>query len=443
MDAHEIPDPIQWHEGLLLTPQHFQQLSLRQEASLQYVSSTIAPFYWGIRHLKIDPSSLVSGTFRVLELEAVMPDSLVVSSGLRRDSELLVDLTPFADQMKERPIPVHLAVAARETDSLTRGDIARFESVEGDPVVDENTGEGQVRIPRLRPRLSLLVTERPPRKYVSFPIAKVVYKDESFVLTDYIPPMLNVTPQSALGIMCLMAAKRLREKAVFLADQVRSPAAGSRAGLDLETETLIRSLVAPLPVLEGVLNTGVSHPFQVYLALCSVVGHLSVMGRSPLPPVLSPYIHNNLRPTFEQALNFIFRKIEEGITSSFSIHPFQYAEGVYSLNFEGEWADKRLAIGIRGQAGMPEQEIVKWGKECLIGSRRRLRSMRENRILGARRELIERDGDLVPPRGVVLFSLKPDPEYVEPDEVLQVFNGNERGGSARPAEIVLYVRNAG
>ena len=36
MNAYEIPDAIQWHEGLLLTPQHFQQMSARHEALVQY-----------------------------------------------------------------------------------------------------------------------------------------------------------------------------------------------------------------------------------------------------------------------------------------------------------------------------------------------------------------------------------------------------------------------
>src|SRR4030095_11711054 len=36
MNAYEISDAIQWHEGLLLTPQHFQQLSARHEALVQY-----------------------------------------------------------------------------------------------------------------------------------------------------------------------------------------------------------------------------------------------------------------------------------------------------------------------------------------------------------------------------------------------------------------------
>ncbi|HYY93479.1 MAG TPA: type VI secretion system baseplate subunit TssK [Pyrinomonadaceae bacterium] len=441
MDARDIPDSIQWHEGLLLTPQHFQQLSLRHEALLQYVASSIAPFNWGVRYVKIDPANLAAGTLRVLELEAVMPDGMVVSFGLRRGEELQVDLTQYAEQLKQRPLTVHLAVAAREADILTRGDIARYDSVEGEPVPDENTGEGTLRIPRLRPRLRLLVADAPPKKYVALPIARVYCRDETYTLTDFIPPALAVERQSPLGVICSWTARRLREKAMYLADQLRLPATGARVGADRETESLIRSLVASLPLLEAVLGTGASHPFIVYLALCSVAGQVSVMGRSLVPPAFAPYDHNDLRATFEPVLAYISRKVDEGVTATFTAYPFRYEEGVYSLFFEHAWAGKRLALGVRAATGASEQEVVRWGYGCVIGSRSRMRSMRESRVLGARRELIERDEDLVPPRGVVLFSLRADPEFVEPDEELQIFNAGEYGSSQRPQEIVLYVRN--
>src|SRR5436190_1813629 len=46
--AREVPGAIQWHEGMLLAPQHFQWLSLRQETLLQYHASAISPFHWGV-----------------------------------------------------------------------------------------------------------------------------------------------------------------------------------------------------------------------------------------------------------------------------------------------------------------------------------------------------------------------------------------------------------
>jgi type VI secretion system protein ImpJ len=77
--AADVPPAIQWHEGMLLAPQHFQWQSQRQEALLHYHSAAMNPFHWGVRHLRIDPVLLVDGTLRVLELEAVLPDGLVVS----------------------------------------------------------------------------------------------------------------------------------------------------------------------------------------------------------------------------------------------------------------------------------------------------------------------------------------------------------------------------
>jgi type VI secretion system protein ImpJ len=441
MRAHEIPDSIQWHEGLLLTPQHFQQLTLRHEALLQYSATAIAPFYWGVRYFKVDSTSLVGGMLRISDLEAVMPDCLVVSQGLRQDDELNLDLTPYVNEMKERPLPVYLAVPARETDSLTKGDIARYYSFRGDPVVDESTGEGQT-IPRLAPRLSLLPKEKPPGKYVSFPLLEVVFKNGSFALSDdFIPPTPMVAPSSPLGILCAMVARRVREKAMYLTEQASSPSSGGGMRLDLETRSLIRSLVTGLPSLEALLNTGVAHPFQIYLALCSMVGHLAVLGTISVPPVLAPYDHDDLRFTFDQVTKFIFRMIDEGAVSAYKVYPFRYRDGVYELTFDGTWMSKRLIIGIKGQTGMSERDVINWGQECLISSEKKLQSMRENRILGARREQIERAEDLVPPRGAVLFSMRPDPESVEPNEILQIFNKSVRSGAMRPSEIVLYVRN--
>ncbi|HEY0005635.1 MAG TPA: type VI secretion system baseplate subunit TssK, partial [Pyrinomonadaceae bacterium] len=386
---------------------------------------------------------LVAGTLRILELEAVMPDCLVVAHGLRRDEEdLQVDLTAYVNQLRDKAMPVHLAVAARDSDYITKGDLARYASVEGDPVTDENTGEGRVRIPRLRARLSLLVTETPPKKYISFPLAKVVYKNEAFALTDYIPPSPAIAAQSPLGVLCSLTARRVREKAMFLAEQARTPSAGAGLRLDLETRNLIRSLVSTLPLLEALIYTGVSHPFQIYLALCAMAGQLSTLGTSLVPPVFAPYDHNDLLFTFKQVLDFIARMLDEGITSSYKVYPFHYKDGMYELMFDGEWMNKRLVIGMRGQAGMSEKDLSSWGEECLIGSQTRLQAMRENRVLGARREQIERDEDLVPSRGSVLFALKPDREFIEPNEVLQIFNKQVRDGGPRPSEIVMYVRNA-
>jgi len=116
MNAYEIPDAIQWHEGLLLTPQHFQQMSSRHEALVQYGNLMVSPFGWGVRRFKHHAISLPAGKLRVLELEAVMPDGLVVVHGLHgpdRDGVLEIDLAAHAEQMGHNGALVHVAVPAR------------------------------------------------------------------------------------------------------------------------------------------------------------------------------------------------------------------------------------------------------------------------------------------------------------------------------------------
>src|SRR6266850_5319762 len=135
--AHELPEAIQWHEGMLLAPQHFQQLSLRQEELLAYHLRMLSPFHWGITRLKNDPVLIVNGTYRVTELEGIMPDGLIFSHSVQEGEYLEVDLMPLADQMKQRPVTVNLVVAARKLgEPPIKGDLQRYVSADGQPTVD-------------------------------------------------------------------------------------------------------------------------------------------------------------------------------------------------------------------------------------------------------------------------------------------------------------------
>ncbi len=438
--AHDVPAAIQWHEGMLLAPQHFQQLAQRQEALLHYHTAVTSPYHWGVRHLKIDPVLLVDGVFRVLELEAVLPDGLVVSHFPDDSPDLAVDLGPSVERLMAGPLPVHLAVVARRGNAARVGtEAARFESVEGDPVVDENTGDGELRVPRLKPLLRLLVTDSPPPKFVTLPLAEVTHSHESFALTPFIPPTLRVTPGSPLADLCTSLCGRLREKAVFLSEQ-GEPSSAVRVAQLIETRGLVHGLVAALPPFEALLYSGVAHPFHLYLALCGLVGHLAAVSRSLMPPVLDPYDHNDLRSSFEQARAFIEQALREGISESYATHPFYLAEGSFFLKFDPRWMNRPLVLGVRGRPGAPEGELNAWIGAAVIASKSRMPELQQKRVLGVRRKRIEADTDLVPARGVLLYTLSAEPELVVPDELLEIRNPDDPDGQTRPTEIVLYVR---
>jgi len=441
--GHEVPEQVQWHEGMLLAPQHLQQLALRQELLFHYHTSLTTPYYWGVRHLKVDPTALVDGTFRVLELEAVMRDGLVVSHLPEDGHHLTLDVSAHADRMRTRPLTVHLVVPARIRGQATsRGELARYHSTEGRPVVDENTGESELRIPRLRPRLSLLAGDEVPQKYTALPLARIAQTDEGAVRTSYVPPSLQVPVHSPLGELCSSLATRVREKAVLLAERVTSPSAASSSPQLLETRTQIHGLVAALPAFEAAIGSGVVHPFGLYLWLCSLVGQVSILSPGLVPPSLEPYDHDDPRAAFDRAREYVLKVLEEGILEAYTPYPFLEKKEVYYLRFERGWFDRRLVLGARTATGSSEEATAAWVERSLISANTKVPELRQKRILGLSRAPIEGGGELLPARGVQLFELTPDPDFVDPGEWMVVVNLDESRRQARPSELVLYVRNS-
>jgi type VI secretion system protein ImpJ len=307
-------------------------------------------------------------------------------------------------------------------------------------VVDENSGGAELRIPRLVPRLHLLAADDPPPKFVTLPIAEVTHADETFALTPWVPPGLEIARHSPLGRICSEIATRLREKAVFLAERVHSPSAAARRAWLLETQAAIHGVVAGLPHLEALVASGAAHPFPLYLALCQIVGQVAGVGSALVPPVLEPYEHDDLLATFEQARRAIFQVLDEGILETYAAYPFRAEDGAFRIDLDPAWKGRRLVIGVRTRDGVDEREVRAWIDAALIGSASRIPSLRERRIVGAPRRPIDDDRDLVAGRNRHLFDLEADPDFVALDEPLELRNLDDPAGALRPLEVLLYVR---
>lgn len=448
--ARDVPDAVQWHEGMMLAPQHFQQQAARHEQALLYHVMLAHPFHWGVVRLLVDRVALVSGMFRVLDLEAILPDGLIVSHDAASGGTLELDLTPYADAAAQATLTVHLAVPAAKGGAAAQGDLPRFQSVEGAPVADDTTGDGEMRIPRLRPRLTLLHTlghtQRPPQKYATMPIAQLVYQNEAFTLTDFVPPALAVEEQSPLGRLSADIARRAREKALFLIERAgnldRSGPGQQPMAREMQGE--IHGLVAGLPPLETLLSTGRAHPFTVYLALTTMVGHMAASGAGALPPVLSRYDHDNCLICFGEIRDYMLRMLDR-VKESFVAIPFQLDNGKFSLAIEPAWLERKLIIGVRAPVSMTEADVAAWIRNSLIASSSRVETLWEMRVMGAARRPVGADAelDIVRTRGTMLFEVENDPQYITAGQKLEIWNADGRAARIRPSEIILYVKSAG
>jgi len=423
---------------MLLAPQHFQQMSIRNEALLGYHSMMISPFHWGVRRYDYDRSLFVGGFFRVLELEAVMPDGLVVLLNGEELQDLEIDLGAYRDQMIDRPMTVYLAVPARRAGAVEVDDeLARYRSVVTTGVIDENTGEDGLEIPRLRPKMTLFPASVPSSRYVTFPLIRVACRNEIFVSEEFVPPMLRVEPTSEIGRFCNDVTGCLREKSLAMANEIRDHYFDMGPSEVLEKQSRIQSLVEPLPFLEGVLNTGASHPYMLYLALCMVVGHVATLGAAMVPPRIPEYDHNDLWQTFRGLRDLILAIVEEGTWDDFTVLAFTLRNGIFHRMMEPAWLDGPLLVGIKGGPRVSEQDATRWMDEALIGSQSVMTSLRNRRIRGAARNRYPVEKNLAT-RGLLFYEIEPDRDFIIPEEELQILNLGER--SSDIAEISLFVR---
>lgn len=441
--ARDIPDAIQWHEGMLLAPQHFQEASLRAEMLTSYHQLATHPYPWGIRHLETDPVKLAGGEFSILSLEAVLPDGLILSFDHRADPRgLSVNLEDYKDALAKGPLTLYLAVPERRPGApLTVGEDPRYRGDEGPVVTDGTTGEGEMRLPRVVPRPRLHVGDTLPDRLSGFPIARVKLEGEAFAEAEFVPAHLLITRASPIGQSCQRLATRLREKAIYLSERAGSPVGQSDQPMLIRSQLLINGLISALPPFEALLKTDRAHPFALYLSLCQIVGAMVIVGGVRIPPTLEAYDHDDPLKSFNDAIGFAVRMLDR-VSEAYTAIPFTDADDVFSLVLEEAWCEDGLIVGVRARHGMTEQEAIAWVEGALIGTESSLPDIEETRVLGAERVQLERERalDLVPTRGVVLFRIEADPEYIAPGERLLILS-RDHGKRAAPQEIVLYIRN--
>jgi len=436
-------NPIQWHEGMLLMPQHFQQMDMRMENYITYCMSHALPFFWGVINLKIDEALLTLGMFRPLELEAVMPDGFLITGLPKVQKPLEIDLLPFQDKMAASPYFIYLCVPhQRKTEEEGTGVLARYQSSFTSNIVDINTGEQGIDIPCLIPNLSLHVGTEPPAHYTALPIAQVSYNTKSFDLTEYVPPQVQIDTLSPLGKMCDQLAHRLRQKLGYLQQQVQAVSERVTKNTFFEELEGIRlKLLAGLLPFEAVLSVGKAQPFYLYQMLCGLAGYISGVKYGEIPPRFDSYNHLNIMKNYSQIIQYIEKVLDE-IEESYTAILFTLNERVFTLQLQSSWIGDRLVLGARGQPSMTTEDLLQWIKNCVIVTDKYIAIAKDDRVLGASRQLVSEvpSINLVPTKGMQLFIVEADPRFINSKGVLCLFNFSD-DDSTRPLEIVLYHSN--
>lgn len=440
MPEAQLFDRIQWHEGMFLTPQHFQQESARVDALVGWHALAGQPAAWGVRRLVVDEALLGGGLLRISLIEAIMPDGMAVryDAASAQGTRLELDLAPFAPALAQGEVPVYLVIGAARSLRLP-GQPSMFRPIDGSLVEDEVSDALAEEVPRMCANLALGAGQVPGAAYVHLQLMTVRKDNEIVVRGDYWPAQLEVRAASPISQRARELAGAIRAKALFLGAQssAHSSRLEDRLAL-LEMRQRLASLTLNLPILEATLGAPLVQPLALYLALCAQLGPLTALRPGAVPPMPLPYVHADSHAAFVHLLDALHALVGE-VSQEWRSCTFSFNDGVFALPLRAEWLGARLVVGLRGPG---ERELAGWMAGAAIGSRTVSVALRDRRVPGAARHQIEDAPELGlrASAGCTLFAIAPDAQYIVADQDLVISNGSASQHVARPQEIVLFIK---
>lgn len=387
-----LPDAVQWSEGMLLSPQHFQQNDIHAQAVLHQRLLGLSPHCWGVRQLVLDDVRLSDGLIKIIACDAVMPDGLPVL--FRADNagfQLQLDVSGKCSS-DGRPLRVFLALPPRVGASLVHStSIRRYESLPGTETLDEVTGIGDVLVERQRARLELFTEGALPADYASVPLLDVIIDSHgNIALGDFHPPMFRIGASAFLGDAGLQQKfaqlrsdmwKKFRELIGTFGDDAPEAAAvmGTEGRMHLR---VAREIAACLPLIDALLSDPLYAPAQAWQVMAQIVGRVTAIGANPRPLAMDPYNHIDCIGQFKEALEFVKRKLMLINSEWDSLAFARVSEGMFARRLP-EDSSQTVYIELRAREGQTSRDLNAWLAEARIASENLLPVLRERRLPGA------------------------------------------------------------
>ncbi|MDR0552895.1 MAG: type VI secretion system baseplate subunit TssK [Holosporales bacterium] len=443
-----IPLDINWHEGMLLSQHHFQQNDLRNAQILANQIKLLSSFHFGVRHLRFDQVTLADGLYKIYEMEAVFPDGLIFSYF---PGETHNDLRPLEIDAKsvmkddENEITVYIVIAeSQDGTSPILSNPARYYSVDGTYIKDDNILDNEVKIPRLFPAAFLNAREIPDF-CVGFPLTKIIRLDGVYQVKNWTPPCFFIAKTFPMWNRALKLTLSIREKATFLSDKLKNQTGSANAVTG--TEQILKQLLMVLPKLEALVYSDQIRPYDLYEELAYVLGMVSVIRPTEMIPVMHPYNHYDIDASIYQIVSLIehyIATIDKGFTTivtnkkdRFFFHKITEKDIDLCKKY-----NKKIYIGVKGVNRTAYHDTEIWMNNAIIVSDFAIEDVRERRVKGAKRTVASEDmiSKIMPGSGVMLFEVTINSEYIRSDQNLHIFNPGDTS-ETRPLEIMLYIPN--
>ncbi|XCN73052.1 MAG: type VI secretion system baseplate subunit TssK [Candidatus Electrothrix aestuarii] len=358
-----VPEqPIFWHQGLFLQPQHFQHLDRYQQSLLYPTQFCLQPYFWGIQNIEINEAALLNRVVELTAFEAIFQDGTWVVLG----KNAVLPSRSFADHeavfIEDETFPLYIGLkhwdrfrpnVASEGEHAPEG--IRYQK-DIDPVECEDLYEGgpAASMYLLSHRLELFWKDELPDKdeYLLLPVGRLRTKGEEVRFSGrFIPPIFMLQGSPRL----LQIAKQIREhiQARCRILETYKPA-GSHAYKNMALENLnylsaLKSLNRYLTLLQHFIETPRVHPWTLYAVLRQFIGELSTfsdrmnaLGQLRDGTTLLPaYDHLDLETCFNESLQLIGELLEGIVMGAENIISLTRKDDTFSCEIPPETLQQR------------------------------------------------------------------------------------------------------
>jgi type VI secretion system protein ImpJ len=415
------PQRVIWTEGLLMTPQHMQQLDRFHEGRVDVRLDAVESENWGVLACELDMPALDTGMVAVREFAGVLPDGTPVA----------FDSTT-RDAPASRPVEGHLAPhqavlevfvglarshEARNNVGASKGALTRYFAATD--LTHDRYGEAPPQdVDVACVNLRLLFGDEAREDYSAVKVAEIQRAaDGRLVLADdYIVPCRRVSASPALSRLLdtLLTSMNARRTALLETVRQRGDSTVEFTAADVTRYLLLATINSYLPVLRHIVVTGDMSAKATYLLLCQLAGQLSTFTTDFDPNDVPKFVYQDLRSTFGTIFSALEGLMRATLAKRYiSVQLLSRGDAMHV----GEISDDRFLqcpqflVGVR--SSVPEGQVP----EALPRVAKLASATDINSLLAAATSGVELQATMKPPAqiptkaGMTYFTVRTDSDY--------------------------------
>jgi type VI secretion system protein ImpJ len=412
---------VHWHEGMFLTPHHFQAADRHSRELLRQAEDWSHPFDWGLRSVELDRDAVANYSLVLRSCEARFKDGTRVSV----PAEVTVDPAELKAALAESgSVTAYLAVpslhpgrANVEDGPTADGPRYWVDTIELD---DENTGAGEHPVQVRRIRARLLLTGQDFTGYEVLPLARIERSAQAEAPPGlnvwYVPPLLVIDgwPELWRAVQSLyhQIGAKIEQLSAHVVD--REISFDSQVPGDAERMLKLAVLNGAVTYFQVTAFVPGLTPLAVYQELCRLVGQLAIFLPARRPVALPPYDHEDLGGCFSTVIEQIRMGLDLVAPSAFEKRYFERVGDRLQVSMEPNWLTntRTLFLGVETELGDEECEQLLRAVDMKMGSGHRVEQIFKQALRGLKLVPIVRPPRALPAgAGVVYYQIERDPNY--------------------------------